>query len=173
MMGGELEVESTYGQGTTFFFTIWQGLYEGSENHSHKSEEMQGSIEDRIYPDAKILVVDDNTVNLFIVEEMMEPLQCQVDTAESGEEAIELVKNKKYDMIFMDYMMPEMDGIEATTIIRSLDDGEDYYKKVPIVALTGDGSDDTKEKFRLAGVNDFMEKPLEMKRIKEVLSLWI
>ena len=85
-------------------------------------------------PFAKILIVDDNAVNLQVAKGLMEPYEMKTECASSGQEAIDKIKINKYDLVFMDHMMPVMDGVDATKIIRNLD-GE-YYKEVPIVALT-------------------------------------
>lgn len=134
-------------------------------------------------PHAKALVVDDTEINLMIAEEILtSSFKLQVDTCLSGEKAVELIKLNRYDIIFMDYMMPYMDGVETTEQIRELaaeaasEGGENsvgYFSSVPIIALTGDSSDETKEKFLKAGINDFTEKPLELTKLKILLHKWL
>ena len=127
-------------------------------------------------------MVDDNDINLMIMEELLEPVKMTVDTAHSGVEALELVRKNHYHTIFMDYMMPYMDGVEATEKIRNLarteegseeDENAVYYRTVPIIALSGDTSEQTKEKFMRAGIDDFTEKPVELGRLKKLLLKWV
>jgi len=169
MMGGMLEVESEYGQGTEFFFTIPQGIAKDTDLNTDdivKKHAWQ-EVGDFTTPDAKVLVVDDTEINLMIVEEMLMPLKIQVDTVSKGEDAIEAIKNQTYHLVLMDYMMPYMDGVETTKAIRELG------YEVPIIALTSDNSEETKEKFESAGINDFTEKPLELDRVKKLLLKWL
>ena len=184
MMGGQLEVTSEYGKGTEFWFSIWQGIASGVDNINSSGVTKQAwqSEEEFTAPSARILIVDDTEINLMITEELLEPLNMTVDTAASGEKALELVQQNFYHAIFMDYMMPYMDGVETTEKIRNfaLDaarNGEDkkaeYYKSVPIITLSGDTSDATKEKFMRAGIDDFTEKPVDPKRLKKLLLKWL
>lgn len=165
MMGGILCVSSEYGVGSDFYFTIPQAVSDGIQTFSAK--------------DAKVLVVDDTKINLLILEEILKPYGLDVDTAISGEAAIEKVLSNRYDLIFMDYMMPGMDGVQTTAKIRLLakqqSDGTlaDYYETVPIIALTGDSSEETREKFYNAGINDFTEKPVAPNAINNLLIKWI
>ncbi len=120
---------------------------------------------------ARVLVVDDNATNLQVAEGLMTPYRMKIDTATSGFKAIELVKAIHYDAIFMDHMMPEMDGIEATQYIRNLP-GE-YYKKIPIIALTANAMTDARQMFLDAGMNDFVAKPIEMTELNRVLKKYV
>ncbi len=125
---------------------------------------------DFIAPDAKILVVDDNAVNLTIVEGLLRPLNMKISTAISGKEAIERINSEKFDIIFMDHMMPEMDGIETTRIIRRF---YSDYNDVPIIALTANAVDGTKEMFLNEGMNDFVSKPIELRMITSKIKQWL
>ena len=122
-------------------------------------------------PEASILVVDDNEINLEVTEGLLEPLHMQIDLADSGKKALRMIENKKYHMIFMDHMMPVMDGIETTERIRKMQDA--YYHTVPIVALTANALMDAREKFARAGMNDFVAKPIEMKEICKCIRKWL
>ena len=95
----------------------------------------------------------------------------QVDTAKSGEEAIKMVQEKEYDLIFMDHMMPDMDGVETTHVIRGLE-GE-YYKNVPIIALTANALSGVREMFLEEGMNDFVAKPINIKELSEKILSWL
>ena len=122
-------------------------------------------------PDACILVVDDNEINLEVTEGLLEPLHMQIDLADSGKKALRMIENKKYHMIFMDHMMPVMDGIETTERIRRTD--SEYCRNVPIIALTANALMDAREKFARAGMNDFVAKPIEMKEICKCIRKWL
>lgn len=124
-----------------------------------------------VAPDARVLVVDDNPVNLQVAIGLMEPYRFSIDTAVNGLEAVERVRENQYDLVFMDHMMPEMDGIDATIAIRKLS-GE-YFEKLPIVALTANAIVGTKEMFLREGMNDFLAKPIEMGKLSAVLSRWL
>ncbi len=124
-----------------------------------------------VAPEANILVVDDNAVNLKVASGLMEPYKFNIDTALSGFEAIKLVQNKRYDIVFMDHMMPEMDGIDTSIAIRKLDG--DYYKNLPIVALTANAVVGARELFIKEGLSDFLSKPIELAKLNEVLMHWL
>lgn len=170
LMGGELKVNSVYGKGTEFYFFIEQkksnSKYENSDSLkcSWKPTEF-------ILPNTKILIVDDTRINLLITEEILSPLKITTDTAESGQAALKKIRENTYDIIFMDYMMPQMDGVETTDKIRKIE-GE-YFKNVPIIALTGDTSERTQDMFKAAGINDFLEKPIVYEQIKNILIKWL
>ncbi len=122
-------------------------------------------------PQARVLVVDDNEINLEVAAGLLEPLNMQIDTADSGKRAIQMAQEKKYHMIFMDHMMPVMDGIETTKRLRQLEDK--YYHTVPIIALTANALMDAREKFAKAGMDDFVAKPIEMKEICKCIRRWL
>ena len=120
---------------------------------------------------AHILVVDDNTTNLQVAQGLMAPYRMKIDVSTSGFEAIEMVRKTRYDAIFMDHMMPEMDGIEAARYIRKME-GE-YFKNVPIIALTANAMSDARDQFLQAGMNDFVAKPIEMRELHRVIKKYI
>jgi PAS domain S-box-containing protein len=122
-------------------------------------------------PSARILLVDDLITNLRVAEGLMLPYRMQIDVCQSGAEAIELVRGKVYDIVFMDHMMPEMDGIEAAAAIRELD-GEGF-KRLPIVALTANAVSGVREMFLQNGFNDFLAKPIEMAKLNAILETWL
>ena len=123
-----------------------------------------------IAPDAEVLIVDDNAVNLTVAAGLLTPLQMKIDTASSGMEAITKISAKHYDLIFMDHMMPDIDGVETTHIIRRF---HPEYADVPIVALTANAVEGTKAMFLEEGMNDYVPKPIEMSVITTVLKNWL
>lgn len=122
-------------------------------------------------PEAEVLIVDDNAVNLKVATGLLRAYEMQLDTAVSGGEAIDKVTEKKYDLVLMDHMMPGMDGIEATQKIRQMP--EDYYQKLPIIALSANAVHGAHEMFLSAGMNDFVAKPIEMRILAEKLLKWL
>ena len=125
---------------------------------------------DFMAPEAWVLIVDDNAVNLTVAEGLLEPLHMKIATANSGKEAIRKTKERHYDLIFMDHMMPEMDGVEATQIIRRM---RHDYDDVPIIALTANAVGGAKEMFLEAGMQDFIAKPIEVRSMLSKVKRWL
>ncbi len=121
-------------------------------------------------PEAYVLIVDDNDINRAIAKGVIEPLGMQVDLAASGAECIEKVRNFRYDIIFMDHMMPEMDGIEAAHIIKQRFPS---YADVPIIALTANAAGDAREMFLREGMSDFIAKPISLRTITNKIRRWL
>lgn len=171
MMDNQGDSESEYGKASDLSFTKLQRA-EDEEKKAPQTENL-----DFTAPKAYILVVDDTSLNLMIAEEMLEPVGIKIDTAATGRQAVSMVENNLYDMIFMDYMMPDLDGVEATEQIRKLDSEDaamaEYFRSVPIVALTGDADEETKQIFFRAGIDDFAEKPVSADSLKRLLLKWL
>ncbi|MCL2182269.1 MAG: ATP-binding protein [Chitinispirillia bacterium] len=124
-----------------------------------------------IAPEANVMLVDDTGTNLRVAEGLLAPYKMRLTLCKSGVEAVEAARTGNFDIIFMDHMMPGMDGIEATKRIRSL--GGEYYKKLPIVALTANAVTGMKEMFLSEGLNDFISKPIDITKLNSVLDRWI
>jgi signal transduction histidine kinase/CheY-like chemotaxis protein/HPt (histidine-containing phosphotransfer) domain-containing protein len=183
-MGGTITAESEYGKGSIFRVQIPQQAVgetiigkKTAENlrsfqFSDSRQRYVNFIRHRM-PYGKVLVVDDFETNLDVMTGILMPYCLRVDTALSGKEAIEMVRAEKprYDLIFMDHMMPEMDGIETGRIIREID--SDYARSVPIIALTANAIAGNREMFLKNGFNDFISKPVDIKRLDAVLNRWI
>lgn len=144
-------------------------IFNGKEENGSVSL-MEAEDFDFTAPKAEVLVVDDNAINLTVVKGLLNPLQMKIDTALSGKDAVLMVTDKRYDIIFMDHMMPEMDGVETTRVIRRLlgDNGQ-----VPIIALTANAVEGTAQMFIDEGMNDFVTKPIEMRVILAKLRKWL
>lgn len=168
MMGGKLEVDSQYGVGSVFFFTIIQKAVTAE---IEEQESVQETTMNFTAPQARILIVDDNEMNRKVAVGLLKPFQMQLDVAENGKKALSMIKDKKYDMVFMDHMMPVMDGVEATKLLRQMD-GE-YYQTVPVVALTADAMQETQKKFTEAGMNDFVAKPIDLRQLCKTIQRWL
>lgn len=141
---------------------------EFAEEDSQTLEETEAEFE---APDAVVLVVDDNEINRMVAEEMLKPLRLQIETASDGKHALEMIKAKKYDLIFMDHLMPVMNGIEAVTELRKLE--EAYYKEVPVIALTANTAKEQREEYMQAGMSDYLSKPIDMEDIHRIVKKWI
>ena len=124
-----------------------------------------------VAPKARVLVVDDNIINLKVAVGLMRPYHMQVLTVDSGQAAISMLRSKDIDIVFMDHMMPEMDGIEATKAIRSMEGS--YYKNLPIIALTANAVNGVRDMYIEAGLNDFIAKPIELSALDRVLKTWL
>lgn len=120
-----------------------------------------------IAPNAHVLVVDDNAMNIRVMEGLLANYQIKVSTAFSGQEALEKIETKEYDFVFMDHMMPEMDGVEALHRIRNKVGS--YYRNVPIIAWTANAVAGTREMFLAEGFTDFVEKPVELSVLERVM----
>ena len=185
MMHGQIEVQSEYGKGTTFNVRILQDHVDDTpigEEVVNSLQNFHYIDDDRVkkasaigifLPYARILVVDDVPVNLDVARGLMRPYGMTIDCAASGQEAIDLIWAKKteYHAIFMDHMMPGMDGIEATRRIRAI--GTDYAKNIPIIALTANAVVGSAEIFLSNGFNDFLPKPIDVMRLDTVIRKWV
>ncbi len=164
LMGGTFSVKSEYGKGSDFSFIVPQVVAKKKEN----------IIEEKInftVPSAKVLVVDDNDVNILVAQSYLAQYKCAVETCQNGADAVEKAKNGNFDIIFMDHMMPVMDGEEATAKIR---ENEKAAGKINcIVALTANAVDGAREKFLASGFDDFLSKPIDEKELCRVLRTWI
>lgn len=177
LMGGEISVTSVYGEGSTFSFYLPQGVYDSSpcvfDVDDMGWREGEDVFKVPFYASrAKLLVVDDNKVNIEVAKGLLKQYRAQVFTASSGSEAIEMFrKDPDYNIIFMDHMMPKMDGIEAASIIRKLDIPQ--AAGVTIVALTANAIKGADRQFINAGMNDYIPKPIELRVLAKVMSKWI
>jgi len=179
-MNGVINVESEYGIGSKFTIRIPQKVGDPEQqavfNASHeKINALYEHSEVSVFtaPEARVLVVDDISTNLRVVAGFLSPYKMTVDLCLSGAEAIELIKSNEYDLVFMDYRMPEMDGVEATGKIRALGASDPYYSTLPIIALTADAVTGRKEMLMENGFSDFISKPINKNELDSVLKKWI
>ena len=173
LMGGTIGVESVYGKGTVVSITIPQKVVD--RRTIAEAPELPNEERERtrafIAPDMKVLIVDDNLINRKVARGLLKMYAFDLDEAESGQEAIELVHKNRYDIIFMDHMMPVMDGIEAAEIIRK-DCGENGTFPA-IIALTANAMEGMREQFLANGFQDFIAKPLDRRALEQLLVRWV
>ncbi|MDR0453045.1 MAG: response regulator, partial [Treponema sp.] len=164
LMGGSLSLKSEYGKGSVFSVSIPNVPVQG---HQAAPQEETG---DFSAPDAKILTVDDIEINLEVCSVMLAAFDISADTAQSGREAVELAERNHYDIIFMDHMMPEMDGLEATALIRSLGG---RYAEIPIIALTANVIGGAEQMFIEHKFSGLLSKPIEFASLAQCLRRWL
>jgi CheY-like chemotaxis protein len=165
LMDSSLEVSSVYGEGSDFYFGIKLPVTdEGSVgNISQSLEELHKSISEYkvsfTAPDAHILVVDDTKVNIKIFRGLLKRTLVQIDDASSGEEALELTSLKKYDVIFIDHMMPGMDGIDTFMAIKNSEDN--LNRRTPMIMMTANVATDSRDRYMEIGFTDYIGKPVD------------
>jgi len=167
LMGGRINVSSEYGKGSTF--TIYIPIVPGDENEVRDNQKIQNAPQ-ALAPDAKVLIVDDNEFNLKVAYGLLKLHDIDALTVTSGNAAISAIKKEDFDLIFMDHMMPGMDGIEATAIIRELGG---KYIDLPIIALTANAIRGAKEMFLANGFHDFIAKPIDSAELNEKIKKWL
>ena len=172
MMDSELKVESVYGEGSKFSFEICQKIIIdepiGNLEERIRSMAVQYSYDAAfIAPDAHILVVDDNAINRKVFRNLLKQTKVLVDEAESGMECLELVKEKHYDIIFLDHMMPEMDGVETLHQMKQLSDYP--CMDTPVIALTANAIVGAREMYLKEGFDDFLSKPIQPEKLEKMI----
>ena len=177
MMDGTLNVESVYGAGSTFTARIPQEV-RSSEQMGDFMERYQrrmvptGQTKDSLTaPKARVLVVDDVEMNLKVVKGLLRETKIQIDTATSGRECLEWIQKQSYDMIFLDHMMPEMDGIETLQRMRQTEGYADHA--VPVIALTANAISGSKEMYLNAGFHDYLSKPVREEALLGMLRKYL
>lgn len=172
LMDSKLQIESEYGKGSKFYFELEQKIVDSTpigdfeskvrqmaENFSYESSFLA--------PDAKLLVVDDNAVNRRVLRNLLKETQIQVSEAEGGAECLRLVQENHYDLIFLDHMMPEMDGVETLHRMRTL--SEFPCKDTPVVVLTANAITGAKEAYLKEGFDDFLSKPIVPDKLESMI----
>ena len=177
MMSGELKVESEYGKGSTFTIILPQKVekYEAIGDFRTRAEsfiqQQQNYHESFIAPDAEILVVDDSDMNLFVVENLLKKTKIQITRSMSGKDCLEKLAEHHYDVVFLDHMMPEMDGIETLERSKTLENSKNL--ETPMIALTANAISGVKEMFLSKGFNDYLSKPVDSKALERMLQKYL
>jgi CheY-like chemotaxis protein/HPt (histidine-containing phosphotransfer) domain-containing protein len=162
MMNGKIEVQSVFGQGTTVYVAVPKVI--GDETQVQRYVSTKKLL---CSPDTNILAVDDNAINLNVICGLLRQCGVTVFAAASGEEAIEMLRKDQYNLVFMDHMMPDMDGIETTKRIREMG------INTPVIALTANAITSAKEMLLASGMDDYLSKPIVKEQLYEILAKWI
>ena len=176
MMDSGLEVESEYGVGSTFSFVLRQEIIKNEPVGNYKSR-INSMKEDYTYqcqfmaPDAKVLVVDDNDINRMVFRSLVKHTRIQVTDVGSGRECLGLVEKEHFDIIFLDHMMPEMDGIETLNHIKAMEDCK--CKNTPVIVLTANAVAGAREKYMEEGFNAYISKPIDAGKLEEVIKEYL
>ena len=176
MMGGTIGVNSKYGEGTTFTAQMKQAMIDRTPigDFAQNITKMQTSKEEYrpslIAPSAKILVVDDNDMNLEVIESLLEDTKMKVTTVESGQECINILRDESFDVIFLDQMMPGMSGVQTLEEI-----GKEHLvpKDTPIIALTADAIVGARENYIKEGFTDYLSKPVMYDDLEAILHKYL
>jgi len=175
LMGSRLEVESVYGEGSNFHFKIRQGITSdepiGDIEETYKKTLKEGIKYRESFraPDAEILVVDDTAMNLAVIKGLLKQTQLKIDTAESGFECLDRIRKKRYDIIFLDHRMPEMDGMETLERMKEMTDKDSRCVGVPVIALTANAVSGAREEYLNAGFNDYLTKPVDGEALEKLI----
>lgn len=173
MMGGRLEVQSVYGKGSAFSFRIIQKIVDREPlgDFEKQYKDSLRSIDDYhekfIAPMGRILIVDDNAMNLAVAQGLLKGTRLQIDVAASGEECLELIKRKTYHLICMDHMMPVMDGVQTLHAIRALEGNPS--RDIPVIALTANAVAGARELYLKEGFQDYLTKPIDADKFENML----
>lgn len=165
MMGSDINVKSVYGRGSIFSFELCQDIIDKTPIGEISSEVVKTGVyekntEEFIAPKGRVLVVDDNMVNLTVMKGLLKKTQIKVDLALSGAEALRLTKLNKYHLIFMDHLMPELDGIETFARMKEME--ENLNIDTPCIVLTANAISGAKEQYMEAGFAEYMTKPIDI-----------
>ncbi len=173
LMDTKLQVESTYGKGSRFFFDIKQGVSDWSPMGDFAEEYKKAISSQSKYkelfraPNARLLVVDDTEMNLTVFKGLLKKTKIKIDTCLSGFEAIEMVKKREYDILFIDHRMPKMDGVETLEILNEME--ENLSLGVPCIAFTANAGAGSRELYRSYGFNDYLSKPVSPTELEEMI----
>jgi len=182
LMGGGITVKSEYGNGSCFTAEIVQGTNGTVTIGNETAEKLRSfkfadkrekeKIDFFCASETNVLVVDDIRANQTVMKGLLAPYELQIDTAFSGNEAIKLIKEREYDLVFMDHMMPEMDGVEVTAAIRTWEKEIDR-RRIPIIAMTANAIHGMREFYLDNGFDDYISKPVIQQTLHEMLVKWI
>ncbi len=177
LMGSKIQVESEYGKGSEFSFDLkqkvvkWEPMGEFDAAYKNFLSEREKYRVQFVAPKAKILVVDDTEVNLKVFVSLLSKTKMQIDTADSGDACVALFKRNLYDVIFLDHMMPDKDGIETLQEMKACTDTPN--QKTPVICLTANAISGMREVYINAGFDDYLTKPIDTGRLESMLLMYL
>lgn len=176
LMNTDLHVESVYGEGTRFFFALRQGVVDAEPIGSFQERARKAAKEHNYHasftsPEGEILLVDDNRVNRRVFCGLLKQTQIKITDVGSGRECLDHIRQKHYDIIFLDHMMPEMDGMETMQRMKEMEDN--LCKDTPVIMLTANAIMGAKEQYLAAGFDDFLAKPIDQTKLERLMMHWM
>ncbi len=172
LMGGEIGVDSLEGQGSTFWFTIPLTMAGDTDVPVNLYDEKQGVADTHLPKDLRILAVDDHPINQTFAKKLLKKLGfINVDLAEDGQQALDMIDANSYDIVLMDCQMPELDGYQATTLLRERE--EKTGDHLPVIALTANAMVGDREKCLKAGMDDYLSKPIKPEKLIATMKKWV
>ena len=177
LMGTQLVVKSVYGEGSDFSFEVlqtvvnWDPIGNFNETYRKSLEEMEDYRASFVAPSAKILVVDDTPMNLTVIKGLLKETRVQLSTATSGQETLVKVSKERFDLIFLDQRMPEMDGIETLQHLKEMEDN--LSAQAPVICLTANAVSGARETFIKAGFDDYLTKPIDAAKLEQTIRRYL
>ncbi|MBO4416017.1 MAG: response regulator [Lachnospiraceae bacterium] len=177
MMGSTLKVESVYGKGSVFSFELkqtvrdWKPIGDYNETVRKTLNDQKKYEASFTAPDAKVIIIDDTSMNLLVFKSLLKKTQIQIDTAQSGDEGLYLCDREKYDIIFLDHMMPRKDGIETLRELKAKKDGPNY--NTPVICLTANAIYGAREHYLETGFNDYLTKPIDPSMLEDMIHRYL
>ncbi len=177
MMDSQLEVESVYGEGSVFSFSLKQRVKKWEKLGDYEKTFKDATALRKKYeakftaPHAAVLMVDDNPMNLMVFKSLLKRTKIQIDTAESGDEGLTLSYDRKYDIIFLDHMMPQKDGIETLHEMRARE--KDPNRDTPMICLTANAISGAREQYIEAGFDDYLTKPIDSSKLEDMIMAFL
>ncbi len=176
LMNTDLHVESVYGEGTRFFFELRQGIVNAEPIGSFQERARRAAKEHNYHasftaPEGEILLVDDNRVNRRVFCGLLKQTQVKITDVGSGRECLDHIRQKHYDIIFLDHMMPEMDGMETMECMKEMEDN--LCRETPVIMLTANAIMGAKEQYLAAGFDDFLAKPIDQTKLERLMMHWM
>ena len=169
-------MESVYGEGTRFFFELRQGIVNAEPIGSFQERARRAAKEHNYHasftaPEGEILLVDDNRVNRRVFCGLLKQTQVKITDVGSGRECLDHIRQKHYDIIFLDHMMPEMDGMETMECMKEMEDN--LCRETPVIMLTANAIMGAKEQYLAAGFDDFLAKPIDQTKLERLMMHWM
>ena len=177
MMGGSIDVETVYGEGSTFTITLPQGVFSAEPVGNIQARFEKHMRSERVYeetfsaPDARILIVDDTPMNLTVAIGLLKGTEMRIDTALGGNDALALTQVNAYDLVLLDQRMPKMDGIETLHLMRSQEEG--LNRATPVICLTADAVIGARERYIAEGFTDYLTKPIDSQALTQMLMKYL